>query len=116
MEAPPSSPKVIRRQSNPSPARIASNATNPANTARIPPAVVVLGLTSRGAYYTPAPARDENAHPLLAAMLVAVAAACGGGGGSEAETEFRAEVNAVCAEAEELGFEDCSPTGITTGL
>jgi hypothetical protein len=36
--------------------------------------------------------------PLLAAVLVAVAAACGGNGDSEAETEFRAEVNAVCAD------------------
>jgi hypothetical protein len=35
---------------------------------------------------------------LLAALLLAVAAACGGDDDSEAETEFRAEVNAVCAD------------------
>ena len=35
---------------------------------------------------------------LIAALLVACAAACGGDGDSEAETEFRAEVNAVCAD------------------
>ncbi len=35
---------------------------------------------------------------LLAALLLAVAAACGGDDDSEAETAFRAEVNAICAD------------------
>jgi hypothetical protein len=35
--------------------------------------------------------------PLLAALLIAVAAACGGDG-SDAETEFRSQVNAVCGD------------------
>jgi hypothetical protein len=35
---------------------------------------------------------------LLAALLLTVAAACGGDGDSGAETEFRAQVNAVCAD------------------
>ena len=35
---------------------------------------------------------------LLAALLLAAAAACGGDDSSEAETEFQAEVNTVCAD------------------
>jgi hypothetical protein len=35
---------------------------------------------------------------LCAALVLGLAAACGGGGDSQAEDEFRAQVNAVCAD------------------
>jgi hypothetical protein len=88
MEAPPSSPTVIRRQSNPSPERIASNAT----ISRLSGSHREARTTLRGPPGIDQAAVDEALR--------------------QAE-ETMAEADSL---AEELGFEECSPTGITTGL